>query len=109
MNDELFRPRGLYCLVMAYDTNSHSEHTPQNPGTGTVGLISRSAGNASFGTWEKVGSNDGITGAPDFPVPAELVYPGLLDATPTGQDLGTEEREDSETRTRGSSLASRLI
>ncbi|KAI0474187.1 hypothetical protein GGR56DRAFT_650654 [Xylariaceae sp. FL0804] len=69
MNDELFRPRGLYCLILAYDPSSRDTVVQQNISTGQQ-------------TDNKPGkyrNHDGTTGPVQFPATAELVFPGLED------------------------------
>ncbi|KAI1208564.1 uncharacterized protein F4807DRAFT_430127 [Annulohypoxylon truncatum] len=60
MNDELFRPRGLYCLIMAYAPNS-DKTLQQNINT--------------KGNDGKFRNHDGVMGSVDFPISAELIYP----------------------------------
>lgn len=75
MNDELFRPRGLYCLILAY--NPESKNT----------LLQEDL-NAHFGnnTRSEYRSNDGMTGSIEFPTSAELVFPGLEDSSSDEQE-----------------------
>ncbi|KAI2464670.1 hypothetical protein F4781DRAFT_412286 [Annulohypoxylon bovei var. microspora] len=60
MNDELFRPRGVYCLIMAYAPNSDKTLQQNINAKGPDG---------------KFRSNDGVMGSVDFPISAELIYP----------------------------------
>ncbi|ETS78834.1 hypothetical protein PFICI_08687 [Pestalotiopsis fici W106-1] len=109
MNDELLRPRGLYCLVMAYDTNFRRDHMAQDLGPDPVALMLRTATNQSSSVREKIRSNDGVTGASSFPEAAELIFPDLKDDVLTRGESGTDDSEDSESRGSGSSFASRLV
>ncbi|KAI2627810.1 hypothetical protein GGR54DRAFT_590517 [Hypoxylon sp. NC1633] len=70
MNDELFRPRGLYCLIMAYCPNSDK--------TFGQGDLNHHI-NTPAGTKGKFRSNDGVIGSIEFPVSAELLFPDLED------------------------------
>lgn len=78
MNEELFRPRGLYCLIMAYwpDTGK----TSARQGTLTQ-LDINAATSAPPGTSNRYRSNDGTMGPIEFPESAELVFPGLEEAS----------------------------
>ena len=74
-NDELFRPHGLYCLIMSYDINSRKNitHPDDRHDLGNAirqGMSSNTASNA-------MRSNDGVLGAGTFPASAELVYPSI--------------------------------
>ncbi|KAK8045677.1 hypothetical protein PG996_013741 [Apiospora saccharicola] len=73
MNDELFRPRGLYCLIMSYDINSRANVTRPGQGHDPSKIIQKGMSSAS--TSRGMRSNDGILGAANFPATAQLVYP----------------------------------
>ncbi|KAI0849184.1 hypothetical protein F5Y00DRAFT_235870 [Daldinia vernicosa] len=69
MNDELFRPRGLYCFIMAYNPESNNA------------LVQEDLSAATSNTRSEFRSNDGITGPIEFPASAELVFPDLEDTS----------------------------
>ncbi|KAK8061640.1 hypothetical protein PG994_008006, partial [Apiospora phragmitis] len=115
MNNELFRPRGLYCLVMAYDIKSRSnvvqfdlradhsaasiEPSPPSPQT--------TQSQARFR------SNDGVVGAAQFPVSAELVFLDPQDEPPIPYDNGDSETSEdrsfeSESSKGGNSFTNKL-
>ncbi|KAI0382306.1 hypothetical protein F5Y04DRAFT_52503 [Hypomontagnella monticulosa] len=75
MNDELFRPRGLYCLILAYNPESKSALLQEDL-------------NAHFGdnSRSEYRSNDGMTGSVQFPASAELVFPSLEDSSSDEQE-----------------------
>ncbi|KAI8964465.1 hypothetical protein F5Y11DRAFT_315769 [Daldinia sp. FL1419] len=77
MNDELFRPRGLYCFIMAYNPESKNTLIQQDINAG-----SSSQANAR----SEFRSNDGITGPIEFPASAELVFPDLEDSSSDDDD-----------------------
>ncbi|OTB14664.1 hypothetical protein K445DRAFT_376969 [Daldinia sp. EC12] len=72
MNDELFRPRGLYCFIMAYNPGSNSTVVQQD-------LSARIEGRATPPSEYR--GNDGITGPIEFPTSAELIFPDLEDTS----------------------------
>ncbi|KAI0535029.1 hypothetical protein GGR58DRAFT_26179 [Xylaria digitata] len=79
MNIELFRPRGLYCLIVAHSNESKKQLT-QNNIVASIG--SRIEPKTTLG--EKFKANfrnaDGKFGPAEFPASAELVFPILDDA-----------------------------
>ncbi|KAI1473276.1 uncharacterized protein F4812DRAFT_44999 [Daldinia caldariorum] len=77
MNDEFFRPRGLYCFIMAYNPNSSSTLLQQD----------LNAEVSSRATASKYRGNDGTTGPVEFPASAELIFPYLED-TSSDEDRG---------------------
>ncbi|KAI0205196.1 hypothetical protein F4808DRAFT_448259 [Astrocystis sublimbata] len=79
MNAELFRPRGLYCMVVAH-SNSASERVTQE--SIAVSASKRMETPATLGERFKTNfrNADGKSGAVEFPESAELVFPGLEDA-----------------------------
>ncbi|KAF3068462.1 hypothetical protein GL218_08251 [Daldinia childiae] len=83
MNDELFRPRGLYCFIMAYSPESNNTLIQQDLNAGTS---NRENSHSEFR------SNDGITGPIEFPASAELVFPDLEDTSSDeeGDESGTK-------------------
>ncbi|KAI0972190.1 hypothetical protein F4678DRAFT_429555 [Xylaria arbuscula] len=76
MNAELFRPRGLYCMIVSY-SNSAAERVTQESIAASANT--RMEVPTTFG--EKFKTNfrnaDGKAGPIAFPVSAELVFPGL--------------------------------
>jgi hypothetical protein len=80
INDEFFRPRGLYCLVMTWNPESDETHTSVN----LISTITSSANehNSSLSGMSKLKHNlkrsSGNTyGELDFPETAPLIFPGL--------------------------------
>lgn len=78
MNEELFRPHGLYCLIMAYDIKSRNDIVQFDLGTdhdAAGGSATQSPLPANITRLQaRFRSNDGILGAAQFPVPADLVF-----------------------------------
>lgn len=72
LNDVFFRPRGLYCLVMTWDPNSHSSRVNVDVNT----TIKNSVSGAS-GMSRKFQSSSGTTTEFEFMQTAQLVFPGL--------------------------------
>lgn len=94
MNDELFRPRGLYCLIMSYDVKSRSNVVRPGQSDSPSHIIRQgiSQGTQSSG----MRSNDGILGASNFPATAQLVYPDPEDALKNNfGENSSEERSKS--------------
>lgn len=85
MNDELFRPRGLYCLIMAYAPNS-DKTLQQNINT--------------KGNDGKFRNHDGVMGSVDFPISAELIYPE--DEEESSDDDDDDSQESSHQGSQGS-------
>lgn len=77
MNDELFRPRGLYCLIMSYDVKSRSNVVRPGQSDSPSHVIRQGISQASQSS--RMRNNDGILGASNFPVTAQLVYPDPKD------------------------------
>lgn len=73
MNDELFRPRGLYCLIMSYDVKSRSN--VMRPGQGDSPSHVIREGISSGSKSNRMRGSDGILGASNFPEVAKLIYP----------------------------------
>lgn len=109
MNDELFRPRGLYCLVMAYDTNSRIDQTPLDQGIGPGPFLPPAFDEQSPSSREKIRSNDGVAGASSFPVPAELIYFDAVDSPPGRGDAESDDSEGRNAKAGGSSFTNSLI
>lgn len=83
MNNELFRPRGLYCLVVAH-SNRAEERVTQESIAASVGSRIGSKPDTMGDRFKTTFRNsDGKYGPVEFPVSAELVFPGL-DAAATG-------------------------
>ncbi|KAK7984573.1 NUDIX hydrolase domain-like protein [Apiospora arundinis] len=78
MNEELFRPHGLYCLIMAYDIKSRNDIVQFDLGTdhdAAGGSATPTPLPANITQLQaRFRSNDGILGAAQFPVPADLVF-----------------------------------
>ncbi|KAJ8129872.1 hypothetical protein O1611_g3760 [Lasiodiplodia mahajangana] len=76
MNDGLFRPRGLYCLIVAHSDGSGKQLTQDNI---AANIVSRMEPKTEFG--ERFRDNfrnaDGKFGPVEFPASAELVFPVL--------------------------------
>ncbi|KAI4596415.1 hypothetical protein KJ359_005545 [Pestalotiopsis sp. 9143b] len=109
MNDELFRPRGLYCLVMAYDTNSRIDQTPLDQDIGPGPFLPPAFDEQSPSSREKIRSNDGVAGASSFPVPAELIYFDAVDSPPGRGDAESDDSEGRNAKAGGSSFTNSLI
>ncbi|KAI1775543.1 hypothetical protein F4818DRAFT_52937 [Hypoxylon cercidicola] len=77
MNEELFRPRGLYCLIMAYRPDSGKNSTRQ----GTVTQLDINATGTQANRNNRYRSNDGTMGPIEFPASAELIFPDLENAS----------------------------
>ncbi|XXG99512.1 hypothetical protein Hte_005851 [Hypoxylon texense] len=77
MNEELFRPRGLYCLIMAYRPDTGRANARQ----GTLTQLDINAAiSAPPATSNRYRSNDGTMGPIEFPTSADLIFPDLEDA-----------------------------
>lgn len=72
MNDELFRPRGLYCLIMSYDVKSRSNVVRPGQSDSPSHIIRQGISQGTKSS--RMRSNDGILGASNFPAAAQLVY-----------------------------------
>lgn len=76
MNEEYFRPRGLYCLVMTYNKSSMAQVEPVNL-TATIASRSEPASGLA-GVQTTYRSSDGVTRHDwEFPECAPLIFPGL--------------------------------
>lgn len=93
MNDQLFRPRGLYCLIMAYDVNSYRSVTQQDTTTDLDAMVPGSH-RSDQGTRHTIRSNDGVTGVANFPAAAELIFPDPNDTLPDSDDGQESDDED---------------
>ncbi|KAI1371139.1 hypothetical protein F4677DRAFT_319258 [Hypoxylon crocopeplum] len=81
MNEALFKPRGLYCLIMAYSSNSDKTFEEHDL-NGHV--------NGQGGSRGKFRANDGMMGPIEFPASAELIFPELED------DSSDEEQQEGD-------------
>ncbi|KAL2283064.1 hypothetical protein FJTKL_10176 [Diaporthe vaccinii] len=72
MNDELFRTRGLYCLIMSYDVKSRSNVVRPGQSDSPSHVIRQGISQGTKSS--RMRSNDGILGASNFPAAAQLVY-----------------------------------
>ncbi|EED14414.1 conserved hypothetical protein [Talaromyces stipitatus ATCC 10500] len=85
LNGEFFRPRGLYCLVMTWDsTSTNSQTTDVDLINNTIQNSLNSQGKLSH----KFQSSSGTTREFEFMQTAELVFPGLdyLASVPQGKE-----------------------
>ncbi|KAI0417749.1 hypothetical protein F5X98DRAFT_339460 [Xylaria grammica] len=82
MNAELFRPRGLYCLIVAHSNASEKQLTQDNI---VANIGSRIEPETTFGDKfkTKFRNADGKFGPVEFPASAELIFPILDDALGT--------------------------
>ncbi|CRG92662.1 hypothetical protein PISL3812_09726 [Talaromyces islandicus] len=72
LNDEFFRPRELYCLIMTWDPNSHSSRINVDVNTTVKNSVSNRGG-----MLRKFQSSNGTTTQFEFMQTAQLVFPGL--------------------------------
>lgn len=72
LNEEFFRPRGLYCLVMTWDSTSFNARTNVAINT-TIQDTMNSRGSMSH----KFQSSNGVTNGMESMQTAELIFPGL--------------------------------
>ncbi|KAK8074560.1 hypothetical protein PG997_009223 [Apiospora hydei] len=117
MNDELFRPHGLYCMIMAYDIRSRSNKVKFDLGadhndTFTEASAPPTPPQASQ-SQARFRSNDGVVGAAQFPVTAELIFPDPNDGSPPPYDDGDSDTSDdssvkAEPRTGGNSFTKKI-
>lgn len=75
LNEGLFRPRGLYCLVMSFDNTHESAITEQS----LLGKATEaSTPKTGLGKYtNRVRGHDGTSGPVEFPDTAPLVFPEL--------------------------------
>ncbi|TGJ86609.1 hypothetical protein E0Z10_g2170 [Xylaria hypoxylon] len=85
MNIELFRPRGLYCLIVAHSNASEKQLTQDNV---VANIGSRIEPATTFGDRFKTNfrNADGKFGPVEFPASAELVFPILDEAVGTNAE-----------------------
>ncbi|KAH8678276.1 hypothetical protein BX600DRAFT_431563 [Xylariales sp. PMI_506] len=81
MNNELFRPRGLYCLVVAYNNRAEERVTQENIAANIGSRIESESDTMGEKFKATFRNSDGKYGPVEFPVSAELVFPGLDNAT----------------------------
>ncbi|KAJ8522903.1 hypothetical protein ONZ45_g547 [Pleurotus djamor] len=114
MNDQLFRPRGLYCLIMAYNTKSYKNvsHQQQDSTTDFSAMVPGASDTQQQGTSHNIRSNDGVTGDANFPPSAELVFPDPNETLPDSDDSdGSDDdsdREESKANGSGSGFLGKL-
>ncbi|KAI1118012.1 hypothetical protein F5Y14DRAFT_400839 [Nemania sp. NC0429] len=77
MNTELFRPRGLYCLIVAHSNTAEEQVTQDNIAASIGSRVDPKT--LTFGERFKTNfrNSDGTFGSIEFPASAELVFPGL--------------------------------
>jgi hypothetical protein len=81
MNNELFRPRGLYCLVVAHSNRAEERVTQENIAASVGSRIESKSDTMGDRFKTTFRNSDGKYGPVEFPVSAELVFPGLDAAT----------------------------
>lgn len=99
MNEELFRPRGLYCLIMSYDVKSRSNMVRPGQSNSSSHVIREGISSGSNNS--RMRNSDGMLGASNFPEVAELIYPDPGDLA--GNNV---EEDSSELRARSGTWAS---
>ena len=72
LNDEFFRPRGLFCLVMTWDSTSFDSRTNSNVNT-TIQNTIDGQGRISH----NFQSSNGVTNGMESIQTAQLIFPGL--------------------------------
>ncbi|KAJ9410548.1 hypothetical protein DTO045G8_1454 [Paecilomyces variotii] len=78
VNDEFFRPRGLYCLLMTWSPESDEIHTAVNITTTVSESLKPSGSGYAQRIQRNLRSSSGKSyGNLDFPEVAPLIYPGL--------------------------------
>ncbi|PTU22337.1 hypothetical protein P175DRAFT_0473151 [Aspergillus ochraceoroseus IBT 24754] len=88
INEEFFRPRGLFCLVMTWDPESSSTFTQFNLNTTISTAVEHGGPGFTNKLKHKLKSSDGKTaGELPFPEAAPLIFPDLDD------DLGSNAAE----------------
>ncbi|KAI1141420.1 hypothetical protein F5Y05DRAFT_409976 [Hypoxylon sp. FL0543] len=88
MNEELFQPRGVYCLIMAYAPHSQKTLTQKE--------VDARLGGAQNGSYR---NHDGQMGSIDFPTSAELIYPE------NEQSSDDDDDDDYQSQSHGQGLA----
>ncbi len=77
MNEEFFKPRGLYCLIMTYKPDSTASHTRVDINQ-TISNYSNPASSAARQTLRNLRTSSGKTyGELELPESAPLIFPGL--------------------------------
>ena len=91
-NEEFFRPRGLYCLVMTW--NPESTHRVEQVNV-TANIATHSTPSASLaGVQRKFRGSDGNThGEWEFPEVAPLVFPALDQLASQTSEDGTKQKK----------------
>lgn len=87
MNDEFFRPRGLYCLVMTWNPDNHEDCKTINLNS-TISSALESQKSGVKRTMNKLKTSNANTyGDFEFPETAPLVFPALDDlSSHTGEE-----------------------
>ncbi|KAK8123139.1 hypothetical protein PG984_011809 [Apiospora sp. TS-2023a] len=111
MNNELFRPRGLYCLIMAYDIKSRSNVVQFDLGADQRNPVTEPFPSPTppdmYQTQARFRSNDGVVVAAEFPASAELIFLDPQNEPPPAYDDGSDT-EQSEESSRGDGFMSKL-
>lgn len=91
MNEDFFRPRGLYCLLMTFDPNSHARVKQVNFAS-IVAQDSKSS--SAIDKMQKTfRSSDGTTYNDwEFPETASLVFPGLDQLAASSSSEGKQKK-----------------
>ncbi|KAK0102279.1 hypothetical protein ONS95_005901 [Cadophora gregata] len=77
MNEEFFKPRGLYCLIMTYKPDSTASHTRVDINQ-TIATYSTPASNTARQTLRNLRTSSGKTyGELELPESAPLIFPAL--------------------------------
>ncbi|KAF3385681.1 hypothetical protein DPV78_012436 [Talaromyces pinophilus] len=90
LNSEFFRPRGLYCLVMTWDSSATNSRTTNVDLNTLIQKTENTQGKMSH----KFKSSSGTTSEFEFMQTAELVFPGLdyLAAVPKEESQGLKSK-----------------
>jgi hypothetical protein len=91
LNEEFFQPRGLYCLIMTWNSDSRNKVEQVNISETVATMSTESKGVANVG--DKFRSSDGTTyGELAFPEVAPLIFPTLDElAAQTGPDAAKKK------------------
>lgn len=90
LNNEFFRPRGLYCLVMTWDSSATNSRTTNVDLNTVIQKTENTAGKMSH----KLKASSGTTSEFEFMQTAELVFPGLdyLASVPKEESQGLKNK-----------------
>ena len=84
MNDKLFKPHGLYCMIMTFKPDQQSSGEPMDI-TQNILKATTPARSGFQGQIDKLHTSSGKTrGEMELPESAELIFPAI-DAMPEGQ------------------------